>query len=40
MIDRTVKHERRDAQRNKRRPVHGKSLVHVMNAIAKRARGK
>jgi hypothetical protein len=37
MTDRTAKRDRRDAQRRKRRPVHGRSLVHVVNAIAKRA---
>jgi hypothetical protein len=39
MNDRTQKRDRRDAQRRKRRPVHGRSLVHVLNAIARRARG-
>ncbi len=38
--DRTVKRDRRDQQRRKRWPVHGRSLVHVMNAIRKRGRGK
>ena len=44
MNDRTVKRDRRDQQRRKRWPVHGRSLVHVMNAIRKRglrkSRGK
>jgi hypothetical protein len=37
MTDRTMKRDRRDAQRRKRRPVHGRSLRHVLAAIAKRA---
>jgi len=37
VTDRTTKRDRRDAQRRKRRPVHGRSLVHVLAAIAKRA---
>jgi hypothetical protein len=37
MTDRITKRDRRDAQRRKRRPVHGRSLVHVLAAIAKRA---
>lgn len=36
MTDRTVKRDRRDRQRAKRRPVHGRSLEHVLNAIRKR----
>lgn len=31
--------EHRDRKRRRRMPVHGKSLVAIMNAIAKRARG-
>ena len=38
--DRTVKRDRRDQQRRKRWPVHGRSLVHVMNAIRKRGLSK
>lgn len=38
MTDLTVKRDRRDRQRAKRRPVHGRSLIHVINAQQKRAR--
>jgi hypothetical protein len=38
--DRTAKRDRRDRKRRKRWPVHGRSLVHVMNAIRKRGRKK
>lgn len=38
MIDRTVKRDKRENARKKVRPVHGRSLIHVMNAIAKRAK--
>lgn len=37
-IDRTIKRDRRDAQRKKRRPVHGRGLEHVLNGIKKRVR--
>lgn len=41
MIDRTRKRDDRDKRRRKgRRPVHGRSLVHIMNAILRRAKGK
>ena len=40
VTDRTVKRDRRDQQRRKRWPVHGRSLVHVMNAIRKRGLSK
>ncbi len=36
MADLTIKRDRRDRRRAKRRPVHGRSLEHVMNAIRKR----
>lgn len=36
MIDRTTKRDQRDARRAKRRPVHGRGLIHIMNAIRKR----
>jgi hypothetical protein len=38
MTDRTIKRDRRDAARRKRRPVHGRGLVHIVNAVAARAK--
>lgn len=39
MTDRTNRREQQNAGRKaKRRPVHGRSLAHVLNAIARRAR--
>lgn len=36
MIDRTTKRDRRDQRRRKRRPVHGRSLEHILRAQANR----
>ncbi len=38
VTDRTSKRDRRDAQRKKVWPVHGRSLQAILNAIAKRGR--
>ena len=40
MIDKTDKRDKRDRKRKKSReyPVHGKSLVHILNAIRNRAK--
>ena len=38
MTDYTTKRDRRDRVRAKRRPVHGRSLIHVINALQKRAK--
>lgn len=37
MKDSTIKRDRRDAKRAKRRPVHGRGLEAILNAQRKRA---